>query len=106
MIKTKHSYKRSGENVRVPGFSLMDTYPDFIQRAGRAVSPSSTKNELQEASIIVSNSRVLDMPTDGEARWSLGGYLSETGGVSRKNKMVFGLYVPEIDEVRGHLFTR
>ena len=106
MVKTKHSYKRSGENVRVPGFSLMDTYPDFIQRA---VSPSSTKNELQEASIIVSNSRVLDMPTDGEARWSLGGYLSETRGVSRKNKMnkmVFGLYVPEIDEVRGHLFTR
>ena len=98
MIKTKNSYRRSGENIRVPGFSYMDTYEQFIQRAGKALAPFSSQNELKEAAIIVSNSKVLNMPSDGEARWSLGGYLSETGGFSRKNKMIFGIYIPELDE--------
>lgn len=103
MIKTKSSYKRSGENIRVPGFSMMDSYKDFIQRAGKALAPFSTQKELEEAAIIISNAKVLDMPSDGEVKWTLGGYLSETGGLSRKNKLIFGVYIPELeeDEVRN-----
>jgi hypothetical protein len=97
MKKTKNSFKRDGENIRVPGYSLLDTYEEFVKRGGKAVSPKCSEAELKNGSIIISNSRVLDMPSDGEARWTLGAYLSDSGGLSRKNKMIFGLYIPKLN---------
>jgi hypothetical protein len=69
----------------------MDSYNEFVAGACRALTPNGS---TRDAAIIVSNSRVLDIPSEGEVRWSLGSYFSETGGITGKNKMIFGLYVP------------
>ena len=71
MVKTKLSYKRSGENVRVPGFSLMDTlFKELVEQFLCLVQRMNFKKLKQEEFL-------------GRIRWS------------------FGLYVPDIDEVRA-----
>ena len=107
MSRTKNSYKRISENIRVSGFSTMDTYEEFVCNAGRGLFPKKSERQLKKAAIILSNARVLNMPVHGEPVWTLGGYLYDSGGSSRKNKMVFGIYLSdsESEEVceRSHL---
>ena len=92
------TYKRSGENIRVSGFSLIDTYEDLVAKASKAIysslDPLTAKKRVK---LIMGQGRVLDMPQRGEVEWVLGGYLREVGGVKRRSKLIFGFYLSDED---------
>ena len=95
MMKSKcgHTFRRSGENVRIAGFSLNDSYQEFVTRAGKILYQNTT--DFGKTSIIVSQARLPNMPLEGKEKWTLGGYLRESGTILHKNRLVFGIYQPK-----------
>ena len=88
--------------MQASGFSLLDTYEQVVHRAGRALGVDYKK---KGACIVVNQGRVANVSTTDDNAWTLGGYLYESGGHMRKNKLRLGIYVPEdaCSDVSFHL---
>ena len=54
-----------------------------------------TDENSEKVILVMCQGRVLNMPQNGEEGWSLGGYLREIGGPTRKNKMIFGFFLED-----------
>ena len=99
------SYKRCGEFVQVSGFTMSDTYQKVVDRAGRALYPKEVSKKFKKADIVINQGRVPNVPTIDEDTWTLGGYLYETGGIARKNRVKLGIYLPEDDDVNNDIIV-
>ena len=48
-------------------------------------------------SLVISQAKVPNVDLHDGTPWTLGGYLAESGGNRRRNKLVFGLHVDQDD---------
>lgn len=88
-----HSFRKSGEQLRVGGFSYGDTYVTMVRKAVKSLLPGKSTDGVV---IVVSTGRVPDTLQSGpDTEWTLGGYWMEIGGLSRKNRTIFGFYRPD-----------
>lgn len=91
-----HSFRRSGEQLRVGGFSYGDTYVTMVTKAVKSLFPGKSTDGVV---IVVGTGCVPDTLRSGpDTEWTLGGYLMEIGGLSRKNRTIFGFYRPDSED--------
>lgn len=80
-------YRRTGDNLRVSGFRSTDTYEETFRKA----ASSFVKSDSPRGTLVISMGRVTNHPLSNGQPWTLGGYLSESGGSKR---VAIGVYLP------------
>lgn len=88
MIKNKgNGFKRTGESFRVSGFKESDSYDTALQKA---VAPLLVqKVHYNKPYLVVASGRVVGVPLQNGDSWTLGGYLKEMGGSTRRTLGVY-----------------
>ena len=79
--------------IQVPGFCNDDNYNDVVRKGAKGMSITHPPNKLQ---FIVSNGLVTNGPLQDGKPWTLGNFIEELGG---KSKRTFGVCVPPILEI-------
>ena len=68
----------------------------MVRKAVKSLLPGKSTDGVV---IVVGTGRVPDtLPSRPDTEWTLGGYLMEIGGLSRKNRTIFGFYRPDSED--------